>query len=62
MGVILVLAVFGGIRAFHAVRDGSVAATAGGGQFLDRMSQHQYPFARALFTAPVQAKQANKCA
>lgn len=55
MGVMLALAVFGGIKAFHAVKDGSAAAAAVGDQFLDSMGQHRYPAARALFAAPVQA-------
>lgn len=55
LGVLIALAVFGSIKAFHAVKDGSAAASIVGDQFLDIMGQHQYPAARALFTAPVQA-------
>ena len=55
LGLLLVLAVVGGFHAFHAVKDSSGAAIAVGNQFVDRMGQHHYPAARALFTAPVQA-------
>lgn len=55
LGVLIVLGIIGGFKAFHAVKDGSAAATAVGDQFLDSMGQHRYPAARALFTAPVQA-------
>ncbi len=55
LGVLILLAIVGGIKAFHAVKDGSAAATAVGDQFLDSMGQHHYPAARALFAASVQA-------
>ncbi len=55
LGVLILLAIVGGIKAFHAVKDGSAAAISVGNQFVDAMGQHRYPAARALFTAPVQA-------
>lgn len=50
-----VLAVVGGIKAFHAVKDGSAAAILVGNSFIDNMGQHNYQTAHSLFTAQVQA-------
>ena len=55
-GLLFVLAVLGGIKAFHAVKNGSAEAIAVGNSFVDAMGQHNYPAARSLFTAPIQAK------
>lgn len=54
--LLAVLAVFGGIRAFHAVQEDSAGAIAVGDSFIDNMGQHNYAGARSLFTPPVQAK------
>ena len=51
-----VLAVIGGIRAFHAVKEDSAGAIAVGNSFIDNMGQHDYAGARSLFTPQVQGK------
>ena len=55
-GLLIVLAVVGGIKVFHAVQDGSSEAIAVGNRFIDNMGQHHYPAADALFTSQIQAK------
>jgi hypothetical protein len=55
-GLLVVLAVVGGIKVFHAVQGGSSEAIAVGNRFIDNMGRHHYPAADALFTPQVQAK------
>ena len=50
------LAVGGGIRAFHAVKEDSAGAIAVGNSFIDNMGQHNFADARTLFTPQVQGK------
>ena len=54
--LLVVLAVVGGIKAFHAIKDTSSEAIAVGNSFVDNMGQHNYQVARSLLAAPVQAK------
>lgn len=54
--LLIALAVVGGIKAFHAVKDASSEAVMVGNSFVDNMGQHNYGAARSLLTAPVQAK------
>lgn len=54
--LLAVLAVVGGIRAFHAVQEDSAGAIAVGNSFVDNMGQHNYTDARSLLTPQVQAK------
>lgn len=56
VGLLIVLAIVGGIKAFHAVKEGSAEAIVVGNSFIDNMGQHNYQAARALFTPQVQAK------
>ncbi len=56
VALLIVLAIVGGIRAFHAVKDNSAEAIAVGNSFIDNMGQHNYAAARSLFTPRVQAK------
>jgi len=56
LALLIVLAVVGGIRAFHAVKDNSAEAIAVGNSFVDNMGRHNYTAAHALFTPQVQAK------
>ncbi len=54
--LLIVLAVLGGIKVFHAAQSGSAEATAAGNTFVDSIGRHNYPAARALMTPQVQAK------
>lgn len=56
IGLLLILAVFGGIKAFHAMQSGSSEATAIGDRFVDEMGRHNYAAAQAEFTPEVRAK------
>ena len=58
LALLIVLAVLGGIRAFHAVKDNSAEAIAAGNRFVDNMGQHNYAAARSLLTPQVQTKTA----
>ncbi len=54
-GLLVVLAVVGGINAFHSAQEGSAEAIAVGDSFIDNMGQHNFAAARSLFTPQVQA-------
>ena len=56
VGLLLVLAVLGGIKAYHAVKQNSAEAIAVGNSFIDDMGRHNYQAAYSLFTPQVQAK------
>lgn len=56
LALLIVLAVVGGIRAFHAVKDNSAEAIIVGNSFIDNMGQHNYAAARSMLTPQVQAK------
>ena len=56
VGLLIVLAVAGGIKAFHAVKAGSAAAITVGDSFMDSIGHHNYSAARALMTAGVQSR------
>lgn len=53
-GLLLALAIVGGIRAFKSVTAGSSEAIAVGNRFVDSMGRHDYQTAQSLFTAQVQ--------
>lgn len=55
-GLLVLLAVLGGIKAFHAVQSGSTAAIAVGDKFVDSMGRHRYVAARSEFTPQVQLR------
>ncbi len=54
-GLLVVLAVVGGIHAFKSVSAGSSEAIAVGNRFVDDIGRHDYSAAHSLFTAQVQA-------
>ena len=56
IGLLIALAILGGIKVFHAAQSGSTAAIAVGNSFLDSVGKHNYTAAHALMTLPVQAK------
>lgn len=55
VGLLLALAIVGGIHAFKSVSTGSSEAIAVGNRFIDSMERHDYQTAHSLFTASVQA-------
>ena len=56
VGLLIVLAVAGGIKAFHAVKAGASAAITIGNSFMDSIGHHNYSAARTLMTAGVQSR------
>ena len=54
--LLILLAIVGGIKAFHAAKSGSAAAIAVGNSFIDDLGRHNYSAAQALFTPQLQAK------
>ena len=55
VGLLIVFAIVGGIKAFHAVSADTSQAITAGNSFIDNMGHHNYPAARSLFTSQVQA-------
>ena len=55
VGLLIALAIVGGLRAFKSVSKGSSEAIAVGNRFVDNMGQHRYQTAQSLFTAQAQA-------
>ena len=56
VGLLIVLAVAGGIKVFRAVTAGSSEAITAGNSFLDSMGQHNYSSAHAELVPQIQAK------
>lgn len=56
VGLLVVLAILGGIYAFKAVGQGSSQATVVGNKFIDSMGQHNFQAAQALFLPQLQAR------
>lgn len=56
VGLLIALAVLGGIKGFRAMKENSSEAITVGNSFIDAMGQHQYSAARSLFTPDVQTR------
>ncbi|MGI4790265.1 MAG: hypothetical protein ACRYFS_15615 [Janthinobacterium lividum] len=54
--LLIMLAIFGGIKVFHAAQAGSSEAITVGNRFIDAMGKHNYQAAYSLFTPQVQEK------